>query len=47
MKPLILLVSLIVMLFTNCSSESVVGPESDDRTLEPANRCSVVNASLC
>lgn len=46
MKPLILIASMIVVLFAGCSSQTVLGPENDERQLEPATPCSI-NAKLC
>lgn len=46
MKPLVLVTSLIVLLIAGCSSQTVLGPENDERQLEPATPCSI-NAKLC
>ena len=47
MKPLFFVMSLIVLLVAGCSSETVLGPGSDDQQLVPAQRCSVINGKLC
>ena len=47
MKPLLLMVSLIVTIVAGCSTDTVMGPESQNEPLTPAMKCSVVNGQLC
>ncbi|HKY61000.1 MAG TPA: hypothetical protein VJP59_08310 [Gemmatimonadota bacterium] len=47
MKPFFLVISLLVLFVSGCSSETVLGPENDDQQLVPAGQCSVINGKLC